>query len=234
MATGAPGSNGVWLYGEDDSEATFSALLNKAGTTVNTQLGLDRTRLSALETADATTNRSGLVPVIPTSVAVNAGTGSFNSTTGKITFGGGSSTVSLNGVFTNTYTNYVIVVNIWASGANNAINTRFRLSGSDYPYFAYQVVYVETEAGTTTQAFTSAANTNLPRLARSSQTGGAAIVMDVMAPKAATLSRIMCTTQDSTYTARSGITYSGSDQFDGISIIAGAAITGDIQVYGRR
>lgn len=51
MATGAPGTNGVWLYGEDDSEATFSQLLNKAGTTVNTQLGLDRARLTALEAA---------------------------------------------------------------------------------------------------------------------------------------------------------------------------------------
>lgn len=49
MATGAPGTNGVWLYGEDDSEATFSTLLNKAGTTVNTQIGLDRARLTALE-----------------------------------------------------------------------------------------------------------------------------------------------------------------------------------------
>lgn len=49
MATGAPGSNGVWVYGEDDSEATFSALLNKAASTTNTQLGLDRARLDALE-----------------------------------------------------------------------------------------------------------------------------------------------------------------------------------------
>lgn len=234
MATGANDAQGIWQYGEDDSNATFSALLNRLGTSTSTQFGADRTRLSALETVNASTNKSGLVPVIPTSVNVNAGSGSFNSTTGKITFGSGSSTVSLNGVFTSAYTNYVIVVNIWASGANNAINTRFRLSGSDYSYFAYQVVYVETEAGTTTQAFTSAANTNLPRLARSSQTGGAGIVMDVTAPQAATPSRIMCNTQDSTYTARSGITYSGNDQFDGISIIAGAAITGDIQVYGRR
>lgn len=49
MATGAPGTNGVWLYGEDDSEATFSALLNKAASTTNTQIGLDRARLTALE-----------------------------------------------------------------------------------------------------------------------------------------------------------------------------------------
>lgn len=49
MATGAPGTNGVWQYGEDDSEATFSALLNKAASTTDTQLGADRTRLTALE-----------------------------------------------------------------------------------------------------------------------------------------------------------------------------------------
>lgn len=51
MATGAPGTNGVWQYGEDDSEATFSALLNKAAGTTDTQIGLDRARLTALEAA---------------------------------------------------------------------------------------------------------------------------------------------------------------------------------------
>lgn len=51
MATGAPGPNGVYQYGEDDSEATFSALLNKAASTTDTQLGLDRSRLTALEAA---------------------------------------------------------------------------------------------------------------------------------------------------------------------------------------
>ena len=49
MATGTPGTNGVWQYGEDDSEATFSALLNKAASTTDTQIGLDRARLTTLE-----------------------------------------------------------------------------------------------------------------------------------------------------------------------------------------
>lgn len=35
MATGAVDANGVYLYGEDDSEATFSALLNKLGGSVS-------------------------------------------------------------------------------------------------------------------------------------------------------------------------------------------------------
>lgn len=49
MATGAPGTNGVWQYGEDDSEATFSALLNKVASTTNTQIGVDRGRLTTAE-----------------------------------------------------------------------------------------------------------------------------------------------------------------------------------------
>lgn len=49
MATGSPGTNGVWQYGEDDSEATFSALLNKAASTTDTQIGADRTRITSLE-----------------------------------------------------------------------------------------------------------------------------------------------------------------------------------------
>jgi hypothetical protein len=38
MATGALDANGVWIYGEDDSETTFSALLNKLGDSVSDAL----------------------------------------------------------------------------------------------------------------------------------------------------------------------------------------------------
>lgn len=35
MATGALDANGIWIYGEDDSETTFSGLLNKLGDSVS-------------------------------------------------------------------------------------------------------------------------------------------------------------------------------------------------------
>jgi hypothetical protein len=38
MATGSLNTQGVWLYGEDDSETTFSALLNKLGNSVSSTL----------------------------------------------------------------------------------------------------------------------------------------------------------------------------------------------------
>jgi hypothetical protein len=49
MATGAPGTNGVWQYGEDDSEATFSELLNKAASSTDDEIGADRARITVLE-----------------------------------------------------------------------------------------------------------------------------------------------------------------------------------------
>lgn len=35
MATGSLDANGIWIYGEDDSEPTFSGLLNKLGDSVS-------------------------------------------------------------------------------------------------------------------------------------------------------------------------------------------------------
>jgi hypothetical protein len=104
MATGAPGTNGVWQYGEDDSEATFSALLNKVASTTDTQIGTDRGRLTTLEARKL----SGLVPVVPTSVNLSSGSATI-STDGQVTLSSGSTTyVRLNGVFTNAYDYYVI------------------------------------------------------------------------------------------------------------------------------
>lgn len=38
MATGALDANGIWQYGEDDSNTTFSALLNRLGTSIGSNM----------------------------------------------------------------------------------------------------------------------------------------------------------------------------------------------------
>lgn len=127
MATGAPGTNGVWQYGEDDSEATFSALLNKAASTTDTQIGADRTRLTALEARKL----SGLVPIVPSSITVSGGTATVNST-GAVTLGSGITSISLNGVFTSTYNQYRIVLDLKTSVSGGASTRfRFRKTGTD-------------------------------------------------------------------------------------------------------
>lgn len=49
MAVGAYDANGVWINGEDDTYATFSARLNKSVESISTEIGNDRARLDTLE-----------------------------------------------------------------------------------------------------------------------------------------------------------------------------------------
>jgi hypothetical protein len=125
MATGAPGTNGVWQYGEDDSEATFSALLNKAASTTDTAIGLDRERLDDLEAKPL----SGLIPVVPSSVVIATGSGSANAI-GEINFTG-ATTVNVNGVFTSDYSKYRILFSGNGSSSPIEILFRWRASGVD-------------------------------------------------------------------------------------------------------
>ena len=83
---------------------------------------------------------SGLVPIVPTSVAVGSGTGSA-SATGQVTFALASS-VSLNGVFSNTYQNYMVVMNISARSTANYIRLRFRVAGVDDTSANYDYQYL--------------------------------------------------------------------------------------------
>lgn len=53
MATGALDANGIWQYGEDDSETTFSALLNKLASSTSTQIASNKTAGRVLQTVSA-------------------------------------------------------------------------------------------------------------------------------------------------------------------------------------
>lgn len=55
MATGTLDANGVWQYGEDDSAATFSALLNKLSTSIGSDM---KGRILQVVTASASTTAS--------------------------------------------------------------------------------------------------------------------------------------------------------------------------------
>jgi hypothetical protein len=72
-------------------------------------------------------SRAGLAKIVPSSVAVGSGTGSANAL-GTVSFSGCSS-VSLNGVFSSTYTNYKILLSDLQGSA--VINLRLRAAGSD-------------------------------------------------------------------------------------------------------
>jgi len=78
MATGALDANGIWQYGEDDSNTTFSALINRLGSSTSTQIGalnaLKRGKVlqvvSATKTDTAATTSSTYADITGLSVTV--------------------------------------------------------------------------------------------------------------------------------------------------------------------
>lgn len=86
-------------------------------------------RTTALEVASATTNKSGLVPIIPTSVTLSGGSATVSSN-GQVVINSNTSYVRLNGVFTDTFDSF----EIWVDGDANATewgNFRFSQNGAD-------------------------------------------------------------------------------------------------------
>ena len=80
---------------------------------------------------------TGLIKIVPTSIAVGSGSGSVD-VNGTVTFSG-SSSVSLNGCFTSLYRNYIIIYDS-STGGSGSGNTYFRLrqSGSDDTASTYE------------------------------------------------------------------------------------------------
>jgi hypothetical protein len=75
-------------------------------------------------------SRAGLAKIVPSSVAVGSGTGSSDSL-GNVTFSG-ASTISLNDVFSATYKNYIMKINVNStSGSDANVLLRMRISNAD-------------------------------------------------------------------------------------------------------
>jgi len=82
-------------------------------------------KVGSLNTSD---DVSGLVKIVPSSVAVGSGSGSA-SALGTVTFSGASS-VALDGVFSSTYTNYLIKFNATSLASGDADLAVYFRSGS--------------------------------------------------------------------------------------------------------
>lgn len=97
------------------------------------------TRVGALETADASVNKSGLVPIIPSSVSLTSGTATVSSS-GLISFTG-ANTATLNDIFSPNYSNYKIIITSEADSSPSDIWLQFKNSsgtlGSGYNYMRF-------------------------------------------------------------------------------------------------
>jgi len=177
---------------------------------------------------------SGLVPMVPTSVAVTgAGSSATANAAGQVTFTS-CQTLLLNGVFTSAYTNYLIMFEGIGS-ANVLLNARFATAGTANSTSNYNFQKLLVNGGavvaaraTSQTTFTITENVNT--------TYGDNFACDVFNPQTTqntSFSSIGFSTAVSSYINQIGGFFATTTSFDGIQLIpASGAITGTISVYG--
>lgn len=183
------------------------------------------------------TARSGLVPIIPSTVNYSGGTATANSL-GEISFSAVTS-ISLNDVFSSEFTNYKIITNSFSattSGTN--INMRYRSAGTDNSSANYAMGGIQVNLNTTGGVGQSGGTSF--RIVNGA--GGIArngFTLDVHSPADADL-RTPAEwigsgfNTDNQLLVASGV-YNAAAAFDGFTIFPSAGnITGKIQIFGYK
>lgn len=142
---------------------------------------------------------------------------------------------SINNCFSSTYDNYMIAINIDSASADDYINVKLRLSGTDASS-NYNFVRIAAYASTIFAA-TSTAQSSGVTLGISAVSGGGATNLYLFNP-----AKALPTYFDSQGNRKNGTSieidsfrgaHSSSTAYDGFSLIAGSGtITGKVKVYG--
>ena len=102
------------------------------------------------KTGTAVPATSGLVPITPTSISVGSGTAT-SAGNGQVTYTGVGTNLSLNGVFSATYTNYLILFSKVTASGSGGINVRLRSGTTDNSNANYdKAETVTSQAGSVT------------------------------------------------------------------------------------
>jgi hypothetical protein len=189
------------------------------------------TRATALELADATTNKSGLVPIIPSSVSVNAGSASVSSS-GVISFTG-CVTLTINNVFSSLYSNYYVICS--AESTANATDIYYRLvepSGTILSsYFGGR--YSVNSSGVNGANW----NTNIASaiVSRSNGTGGFALQSVLFNPYENKIKRILTSFFEPSTAGNQGFYSTSTASHTSLIIRSDQAMnTGTVTIYGMR
>lgn len=191
------------------------------------------TRVGALEVANATTNKAGLVPIIPASVSLGSGTGSVDAT-GLVTFTG-ATIVSLNTCFSSAFLNYLLVWDMTAGSADNSLFAQFRTGGTT-DVTGYSAGYHEASNGGAIVSSGGTSQTSV-KTGRNSAAGGGAGVMEIFAPyDSSQYSRVIGRSTDMSFVGWGAGYYATKKSHDGFTInsTTTATFTGTLRVYGYR
>lgn len=183
------------------------------------------------------TSSVGMVPITPTSISVTSGSGSIGAT-GTVTFTG-SSTISLNTVFTSSYRHYRVVLDVPTASATGNIFVRFRNGTTDDATNTYYQYWTMKRLNGTTQDNTGGPSTGYSLFGFITNTNTYySWTGDVISPAVSTTQTTIAGKgfgQDATttYVVDSTVLFNTSRSFDGITFYtAGALVTGTVKIYG--
>lgn len=228
---------------EDMGESVSTASLRQkhiikatAGVSTNdgtfvTRVGAVETSVNALQVADATTNKSGLVPIIPSSVSVNAGSASVSSS-GVISFTG-CVTLTINSVFSSLYSNYYVVCS--AESTANATDIYYRLvepSGTILSSY-YGGRYSVNSSGVNGANWNS--NIASAIVSRSNGAGGFALQSTIFNPYESKIKRILTSFFEPSTAGNQGFYSTSTASHTSLIIRSDQAMnTGTVTIYGMR
>ena len=173
----------------------------------------------------------GLVTMTPTSIAYSGTSASINAD-GGVDFSAATS-LSLNGVFTSSYDNYLIVV--YADASATMSDIRLRTSGTDASGSNYTYQYVQ--ASSTTVAGGRATATSVPIgniRSGSIRTGISVHIYGPFLAQPTAMRSVPIDVASSATITDFACTHSLSTSYDGFSFIPGAGVnmTGNVVVFG--
>jgi hypothetical protein len=196
----------------------------------NTTLATDAEVAASYQTKDA----AGLTLVIPASIANTSGTASIG-TNGTVSFSSASA-ISLNDVFSATYTSYKVLIRLSASSALTNVFLRYRVAGADNStsnYF-YMANYDNYTSGTTPITATSATQFNLYQRNTSISSSNDLTFNNPFASEKATIIGTAFSENNSVGFGGGWAGYfNATTSFTGFSLIGeSGTITGNLSVYG--
>jgi hypothetical protein len=201
----------------------------------NTTLSNSYLTLSSASTTYAPVAGGSLVQIVPTTIANTGGTASISSI-GTVSFSGTSS-ISLNNIFSSTYLNYRIVLNSTISGAGH-MGIRLRSSGSDNSTSKYYSGYFYNNwSNNSTGVDDSGLTTSWTRMGYTNYSGGFVnICYDIFEPQTTTRTTINALqSRSDAVGVFLGGDYDDVQQFDGITFIPSTGTTtGTVTVFGYK
>lgn len=192
----------------------------------------------AYQSAVSAIPRVGLVSLVAPTVNYSGGTATSNSS-GEIAFTGVTS-ISLNSVFSSSYRDYRLVLNVPTSSATTALSIKFRTAGTDNSNNTYYQYWTIKRISGVIQDNSGGPSTSFALTAKSNSNNYGTWTGDIMSPfstSQSTTATGIAHGGDSTnsYNVFNTVLFDGTTSFDGFTILSSSGtITGTLSIYGYR